>query len=147
MSLEDRIVQELKAAMKAKDELRVSCLRMLKTAMKNKQVERGEKLKDEDIEGIISSLVRKGQEASGEYKKGGREDLAAKEEEEIKILYDYLPEQFSSVDIENILKEIISELSVSSPKDLGKVMKVAMARMAGKAQGKEVNEIARKLLS
>jgi uncharacterized protein YqeY len=147
MSLEDRIVQELKAAMKAKDELRVSCLRMLKTAMKNKQVERGEKLKDEDIEGIISSLVRKGQEASEEYKKGGREDLAAKEEEEIKILYDYLPEQLSSVDIENILKEIISELSVSSPKDLGKVMKVAMARMAGKAQGKEVNEIARKLLS
>lgn len=147
MSLEDRIVQELKAAMKAKDELRVSCLRMLKTAMKNKQVERGEKLKDEDIEGIISSLVRKGQEASEEYKKGGREDLAAKEEEEIKILYDYLPEQLSSVDIENILKEIISESSVSSPKDLGKVMKVAMARMAGKAQGKEVNEIARKLLS
>jgi len=147
MSLEDRIVQELKAAMKAKDELRVSCLRMLKTAMKNKQVERGEKLKDEDIEGIISSLVRKGQEASEEFKKGGREDLAAKEEEEIKILYDYLPEQLSSVDIENILKEIISELSVSSPKDLGKVMKVAMARMAGKAQGKEVNEIARKLLS
>ena len=147
MSLEDKIVQELKVAMKAKEELRVSCLRMLKTAMKNKQVERGEKLKDEDIEGIISSLVRKGQEASEEYKKGGREDLAAKEEEEIKILYDYLPEQLSSVDIENILKEIISELSVSSPKDLGKVMKVAMARMAGKAQGKEVNEIARKLLS
>ena len=147
MSLEDRIVQELTAAMKAKDELRISCLRMLKTAMKNKQVERGEKLKDEDIEGIISSLVRKGQEASEEYKKGGREDLAFKEEEEIKILYDYLPEQLSSVDIENILKEIISELSVSSPKDLGKVMKVAMARMAGKAQGKEVNEIARKLLS
>ncbi len=147
MSLEDRIVQELKAAMKAKDELRVSCLRMLKTAMKNKQVERGEKLKDEEIEGIISSLVRKGQEASEEFKKGGREDLAAKEEEEIKILYDYLPEQLSSVDIENILKEIISESSVSSPKDLGKVMKVAMARMAGKAQGKEVNEIARKLLS
>ena len=147
MSLEDRIVQELKAAMKAKDELRISCLRMLKTAMKNKQVERGEKLKDEDIEGIISSLVRKGQEASEEYKKGGREDLAFKEEEEIKILYNYLPEQLSSVDIENILKEIISELSVSSPKDLGKVMKVAMARMAGKAQGKEVNEIARKLLS
>ena len=147
MVLEDRIVQDLKVAMKAKDELRISCLRMLKTAMKNKQVERGENLKDEDIEGIISSLVRKGQEASEEYKKGGREDLAAKEEEEIKILYDYLPEQLSSFDIENILKEIISELSVSSPKDLGKVMKVAMARMAGKAQGREVNEIARKLLS
>ena len=92
-------------------------------------------------------MIRKGQEASEEYKKGGREDLAAKEEEEIKIFYNYLPEQLTSVEIENILKEIISELSASSPKDTGKVMKVAMTRMAGKAQGKEVNEIARKLLS
>ena len=147
MSLEDKIVQDLTSAMKAKDELRVSCLRMLKTAMKNKQVEKGERLTDEEVQGIVSSLIRKGQEASEEYKKGGREDLAAKEEEEIKIFYNYLPEQLTSVEIENILKEIISELSASSPKDTGKVMKVAMTRMAGKAQGKEVNEIARKLLS
>ena len=133
--------------MKAKDEMRLSCLRLLKTSIKHKQVEKGEELKDEDIEAIISSAIRKGQEAAQEFKKGSREDLAAKEEAEIKILYDYLPKQLDSVEIEKIIKEIITELSIDSPKDLGKVMKAAMARMSGKAQGKEVNEIARRLLS
>lgn len=147
MPIEEKITNDLKEAMKAKDEIRVSCLRMLKTSIKHKQVEKGEKLKDEDIEAIISSSIRKGQEAAQEFIKGSREDLAAKEEAEIKILYSYLPEQLSSVEIEKIIKEIISELSINSPKDLGKVMKVAMARMAGKAQGKEVNEIAKRLLS
>jgi uncharacterized protein YqeY len=147
MPIEEKITNDLKTAMKARDEIRVSCLRMLKTSIKNKQVEKGEKLKDEDIEAIISSTIRKGQEAVQEFLKGSREDLAAKEEAEIKILYSYLPEQLTSAEIEKTLKEIISELSISSPKDLGKVMKAAMARMAGKAQGKEVNEIARRLLS
>lgn len=134
-------------AMKAKDTLRVSCLRMLKTALKNKQVEKGHELEDEEIQAVISSLVRKGQEAAKEFREGNRQDLATKEEEEIKIYHEYLPEQFTPADIEKVLKEIISELSATSPKDLGKVMKTAMARMAGKVQGKEVNEIARKLLS
>jgi uncharacterized protein YqeY len=147
MSIEEKITNDLKTAMKAKDGIRVSCLRMLKTSIKNKQVEKGEKLKDEDVEAIISSTIRKGQEAAQEFLKGSREDLAAKEEAEIKILYSYLPEQLTSAEIEKILKEIISELSISSSKDLGRVMKAAMARMAGKAQGKEVNEIARRLLS
>ena len=147
MSIEEKITNDLKTAMKAKDGIRVSCLRMLKTSIKNKQVEKGEKLKDEDVEAIISSTIRKGQEAAQEFLKGSREDLAAKEEAEIKILYSYLPEQLTSAEIEKILKEIISEISISGPKDLGKVMKAAMARMAGKAQGKEVNEIARRLLS
>ncbi len=147
MPIEEKITNDLKAAMKAKDEMRLSCLRLLKTSIKHKQVEKGEELKDEDIEAIISSAIRKGQEAAQEFNKGNREDLAAKEEAEIKILYDYLPKQLDSVEIEKIIKEIITELSIDSPKDLGKVMKAAMVRMAGKAQGKEVNEIARRLLS
>ncbi len=147
MPIEEKITNDLKAAMKAKEELRLSCLRLLKTSIKNKQVEKGEKLTDEEIEALISSAIRKGHEAAKEFKKGNREDLAAKEEAEIKILYDYLPEQLNSVEIEKVIKEIITELSISSPQDLGKVMKAAMARMSGKAQGKEVNEIARRLLS
>jgi len=147
MSLSQKIIEDLKVAMKAKDTLRVSCLRMLKTALKNKQVEKGHELEDEEIQAVISSLVRKGQEAAKEFREGNRQDLATKEEEEIKIYHEYLPEQFTPADIEKVLKEIISELSATSPKDLGKVMKTAMARMAGKVQGKEVNEIARKLLS
>ena len=147
MSLSQKITDDLKQAMKAKDTSRMSCLRMLKSALKNKQVEKGDELVDQEIQHVISSLIRKGQEAAKEFKAGDRPDLASKEEEEIKIFYAYLPEQLTQGDIERNLKEIISELSASGPKDLGKVMKAAMARMAGKAQGKEVNEIARRLLS
>jgi uncharacterized protein YqeY len=147
MPIEEKIANDLKAAMKARDELRLSCLRLLKTSIKHKQVEKGEELKDEDIEAIISTAIRKGKEAAQEFNKGNREDLAAKEEAEIKILYDYMPKQLDSVEIEKIIKEIITELSIDSPTDLGKVMKAAMVRLSGKAQGKEVNEIARRLLS
>jgi uncharacterized protein YqeY len=120
---------------------------MLKTALKNKQVEKGRELEDKEIQGVISSLVRKGQEAAKEFRGANRPDLAAKEEDEIKIYYEYLPEQLTPADVEKILKEIISESSATGLKDLGTVMKAAMSRMGGKAQGKEVNEIARKLLS
>ena len=147
MSLSEKINEDLINAIKARDELRTSCLRMLKTGLKNKQVEKGDTLKDDEIQSVVSSLVRRGKEAAKEYREGGREDLAVKEDQEIKIFYSYLPKQLSPEEIEVILKETISELSADSPKDMGRVMKAAMARIAGKAQGKEVNQIARKLLS
>ncbi len=147
MSLSEKITDDLKEAMKAKEKLRTSCLRMLKSNLKNRQVEKGETLSDAEIQSIISSMIKKGREAAKEFKEGGRADLAAKEEEEITFLYSYLPEQLQPDEIERIIKETISELSAQGPKDLGKVMKTAMARIAGRAQGKEVNEIARKLLS
>ncbi len=146
MGLAQSISDDLKNAIKQKDELRLSCLRMLKAALKNLQVEKGRELNDREIEAAIASQVRKGQEAAAEFRKGGREDLVQKEEQEIQILYLYLPRQLTPEQIEKSLREIISELSASGPQDLGKVMKTAMARMAGQAQGKEVNEIARKLL-
>lgn len=147
MSFNDRIGEDLKKAIKDRDQVRTSCLRMLKASLKNKQIEKGRELTDEEIQAIISSLVRKNKEAITEFRDGDREDLALKEEEEVKIFYEYLPQQLSQEEIEKTLREIISELSATAPKDLGKVMKVAMARMAGQAQGKEVNEIARKILS
>ena len=147
MSLSQRITDELKQAIKAKDEVRVSCLRMLKADLKNRQVEKGSDLEDIEVQSVVSSLIRKGQEAAKEFRGGDRPDLATKEEEEVKIFYEFLPEQLDSADIEKKIKDIITELSAAGPKDLGKVMKAAMAQMAGKAQGKEVNEIARKLLS
>lgn len=147
MSLYEKITDDLKEAMKAKDLLRISCIRMLKTSLKHKQAERGETLRDEEIQSLISSLIRKGREAAEEFRKGGREDLAVKEEKEIAILYGYLPDQIKPDEIERVLKEVISELSADGLKDLGKVMKAAMNRIAGRAQGKEVNEIARRLLS
>jgi uncharacterized protein YqeY len=147
MSLAQKLADDFKNALKAKDETRISCLRMLKASIKNEQIKKGKELNDQEIQAVISSLIRKGQEAAGEFKKGNREDLAHKEEEEIKLYYAYLPEQLGSSEIEATLKDIITELSATGVKDLGKVMKVAMSKMAGKAQGKEVNEIARRLLS
>ncbi len=147
MSLDEKIVEDLKKAMKEKDTLRLSCLRMLKTALKNLQVEKQRNLKDEEIQGVISSLIKKGKESAKEFRNAGREDLALKEEAEVAIFYDYLPRQLTPEDMEKILREIISELSAEKPSDLGKVMKMAMSRMAGKAQGKEVNEIAKRLLA
>lgn len=147
MSLAQKIAEDLKKAMKSKDEFRLSCLRMLKTSLKHKQAEKGREPNDDEIQSVISSMIRKNQEAAQEFRKGNREDLALKEEGEVKILYGYMPEQLSPAEIENVLHGIISELSASNLKDLGKVMKVAMERIGEKAQGKEVNQIAKKLLS
>jgi len=147
MPLNQRIIDDLKTAMKAKDASRLSCIRLLKTALKNLQVEKGRELTDEEIQAVISSSVRKSKDAAAEFRKGDREDLALKEEQEITYLLEYMPQQLSSEEIEDTLRKIIDELSAKSPKDLGKVMKTAMARMAGQAQGKEVSEIARKLIT
>jgi uncharacterized protein YqeY len=142
----EEIAQNLKAALKARDEARVSCLRVLKATVTNEQGRRTEPLKDEDVQSVIQSLIRKGQEAAVEFRKGHREDMAAKEEAEVKIFSEYLPQQLAPAEIERVLKEIVAEVSASGPKDLGKVMKAAMGRLAGKVQGKEVNEIAKRLL-
>ena len=146
MTLEQKITDDLKDAIKSRDELRTSCLRMLKAAMKNRQVEKRDKLIDEEIHEVIASLVKKGKQAAEEFRKGKRESLALKEEAEVKIFLSYLPEQITPQEIEEGLKKIIAELGAEGPRDLGKVMKHAMAQMAGKVQGKEVNEIAKKLL-
>lgn len=143
----EKITQDLKEAIKTKDERRLSCLRVLKAAVTNEQGRRTQPLQDEDILSVIQSLVRKGQEAVVEFRKGHREDMAAREEDDVKILGAYLPQQLSPAEIEKVLKEIIAEGSASGLKDLGKVMKAAMGRLAGKVQGKEVNEIAKRLLS
>jgi len=147
MTLEEQINEDLKRSMKSKDEHRLSCLRFLKSSLKNKQVEKMGKLQDDEIYSVISSLIRRSTDSVKEFRQGGREDLAVKEEAEIEILSGYLPKQLSHEEIEDILRETISELSAEGPKDFGKVMKTAMNKMAGRAQGKEVTDIAKKLLS
>jgi uncharacterized protein len=147
MSLNQKIAEDLKQAMRSKEGLRLSCLRMLRAALKNFQVEKGRELSEEEIRSVISSMIRKGKEAAKEFRSGNREDLAVKEEKEIEVLYGYLPQQLTPEQIEANVREIISELSVEGPRDMGKVMKAAMARMAGLAQGKEVSEITKKLLT
>ena len=147
MTLEEQINEDLKSSMKAKDESRLSCLRFLKAALKNRQVEKMGRLEDDEVRSVISSLIRRGTDSVKEFRQGGREDLAVKEEKEIAILSCYMPKQLGAEEMEAIIAGTISELSAQGPKDLGRVMKAAMVKMAGRAQGKEVNDIAKRLLS
>jgi uncharacterized protein YqeY len=145
--LEQRITEELKNAIRSREGTRVSCLRLLKASIKNKQVEKGRELTDEDVIGLISSAIKKGKESVEAFRKGQREDLVTKEEDEIRILQEYLPKQLGTEEIEKAVREVVSQLGATGPKDLGRVMKEAMVRMAGRADGKTVNEIARRVLN
>jgi uncharacterized protein YqeY len=147
MSLYDDIIHDLTSAIKGRDTIRLSVLRGLKTAIKNKQVELRQELNEDQIRGVISSEIKKRKEAIDKFKQGSRPDLADKEEAELKILSGYLPPQLSGEEIKEVLASVIEELSASSPKDLGRVMKSAMPKLAGRADGREVNQLARELLS
>ena len=147
MSFNEKLLGDLKEAMKAKDATRLSCLRMLKAALKNREVEKMGPLDENEFQTVVSSLVRKCRESIEEFTKAGRPDLAEKESAELEILHQYLPEQLTPDQIEEKTGEIITELGATGIKDLGKVMKAAMARMAGRAQGSDVNAAAKKLLT
>ncbi len=147
MPIVEQINKDLVAAMKAKEELRLSVLRMMKTALKLKQVELGKPLGDAEAVAVLRTLVKQRHESVEQFRKGGREELAEKEEAEIKIVEAYLPAALPESEIEAAVAAAIAETGATSAKDLGKVMKAAMARLAGKnADGKRVNEIARKKL-
>jgi uncharacterized protein YqeY len=148
MGLYERIVDDLTKAIKGRDKERLLVLRGVKAAIKNKQVElRLEGLSDEQIYGVIRSEVKRRKEAIEKFAEGSRQDLAEKEKAELTILSDYLPSQLSEEEIKEVLAQVIQEASASGPKDLGKVMKTAMAKFAGMADGREVNRLARELLS
>jgi len=147
MALHDTITSDLTKAMKEQNREVLLVLRGLKAAMKNKQVElRLKDLTDEQIFGVLRSEVKKREEAIEKFIEGSRQDLAKKEEVELTILSGYLPPQLSEEEIKGGLTQVIQELSANSPKDLGKVMKSAMAKFAGMADGREVNRLARELL-
>ena len=147
MSLYDTILLDLRKSIKGQDKEKLSVLRGLKTAIKNKQIELRQELNDDQILAVISSELKKRKEAIEMFGEGSRQDLVEKEEAEIEILSSYLPPQLSEEEIKETLAQVIEEVSASSPKDLGKVMKSAMVKLAGRADGREVNRLARELLS
>lgn len=144
MALVEQIDKDLIAAMKAKQELPLSVLRMMKAALKNKQIELGKPLGDSEAVGVLRTLVKQRHESAEAFRKGGREDLAGKEDAEVKIVEAYLPAAASDEEIDAAVAAAIAETGATNAKDLGKVMKAAMAKLAGKnADGKRVNEKAR----
>jgi uncharacterized protein YqeY len=147
MTIAEKVEQDLVAAMKARAELRLSVLRMTKSALKLKQVELTRPLEDSETLATLRSLVKQRHESAEQFRKGGREELAVKEEAEVKILEEYLPAAASDEDVGAAVTAAIAETGAATAKDLGKVMKAAMARLAGKnVDGRRVNEKARALL-
>ena len=147
MSLNDQVTREIAAAMKAKDQLRLSALRMLKAAIMNKGVEKGRDLEDPEVLQVVSSLVKQRRDSIEQFSKAGRTDLVDKETGEIAVLEGYLPPAASAEEIEAAVAAAIAESGASSPKDIGKVMKAVMPKLAGKgADGKMINDVVRRRL-
>ena len=144
MTILEQVEKDLVAAMKAREELRLSVLRMMKAALKNKQIELSKPLEDDQAFAVLRTLVKQRHDSAEQFRKGGREELAAKEESEIKIVQGYLPAAASEEEIEAAVVAAITEAGATGAKDLGKVMKAAMARLVAKnADGKRVNAVAR----
>lgn len=147
MGLEERLMDEMKEAMKSNDKPRLSIIRMIRSAVKNREIEVGKKLDDEGIMKVIQGMIRKGEEALEQFQNAGRTDLIEKEKKEVEILKSYLPQPLSQEEILQIIDETIQETQASSLKDLGKVMKTLMAKIGGKADGKQINQWVKERLS
>ena len=144
--LNERLDQAFKEAIKGQQQTVLSTLRMLKTAVRHKEVEVKHPLTEAELLALINSQAKQRREAISEFSKAGRPDLASKEEEELSVLLSFLPAQLSAEDVEAAVVKIIAQVGATSPKDLGKVMKTAMAELAGKTDGKVVQEIVRRRL-
>ncbi|MGD8560880.1 MAG: GatB/YqeY domain-containing protein [Desulfarculaceae bacterium] len=146
MGLGQKVDADLKAALKAKDELATSCLRLVRAALKNKEKElRRDLTEDEDIQ-VLKTLAKQRQESIAKFTEGGRTDLADKESAELKIIERYLPAQMDESEVGALLDQVFSELDPQGMKDMGGVMKEAMARLKGRADGKLVNQLVRQRL-
>jgi uncharacterized protein YqeY len=145
-TLLERLDQAFKESLKGHQEVALSTLRMLRTALKNRQVELRRPLTDSEVQAVIAAQAKQRREAIAEYTKAGRLDLAHKEEEELRFLLSFLPPQLSEAELEAEIDRIIAEVGATSAKDLGKVMKAAMAQLAGRADGRLVQEIVRRRL-
>jgi uncharacterized protein YqeY len=147
MLLRDKINGDIAAAMKAKETTRLSALRMLKAAVMNKGIEKSHDLDDSEVLQVVSALVKQRRDSIEQFSKAGRTDLVDKETAEIAVLETYLPPPASAADIDAAIVEAIAETGAASVKDMGKVMKAVMPRLAGKhADGRAVNEAVRRKL-
>ncbi|RKD34739.1 GatB/YqeY domain-containing protein [Thermohalobacter berrensis] len=146
MSLKDKLMSDLKVAMKNKDKIRKNAITMVRAAIKQKEVDERKELTDEDIIQIISKQVKQKRDSLEDFKKGNREDLVELTEKEIEILKEYLPKQLTEEEIEELVKQTIEEVEAESKKDMGKVMSAIMPKVRGRADGSLVNKIVQKHL-
>jgi uncharacterized protein len=145
-TLAEKIRTDLTESMKARDAARTSTLRMIQSALKNEQIEKGHELSDEETQTVIRRAVKQRQDSIEQYRKGNRPELADKEEAEMNMLLGYLPQTLSDEDTEKIVREIVERVGATSKKDSGKVMKEIMASHKGQVDGKKVQEILGRVL-
>ena len=144
----DAIQKNLVAAMKAKEDLKLQTLRMLKAALINKDIEKKSEIFEEEEFKVIQTLIKQRRDAAEQFKKGGRKELMEKEEAEIKILEAYLPEMISEEEIQKIVQSVIQDLGAQGPQAMGQVMKETMSRLKGQmVEGKAVKDLVQKALS
>ena len=147
MGLKDQIPEDLKNALRNKNTLELSVLRMLQSALKNREIDnKKEKLSDEDVIGVVGAEIKKRRDAVKEFEKVNRADAADQEKAEIEILMKYMPQQMNEDEIRAVATSAIEETNAESMKDIGNVMKVLMPRVKGKADGSVVNKIVREML-
>lgn len=144
--MKEKIFQDLKEAMRAQDVARRTTLRMVVAAIKNLEIETSSELESGDVLQIIQKQVKSRRESIEEFRKGNREDLIAKEQTEIDILKEYLPEEANAEDIRSAAAEIITSINASGPQDIGKVMPKLIEQFQGRADGRTINGIVRELL-
>ena len=147
MLLRDQVNSDIAAAMKAKEQTRLSALRMLKAAIMNKGIEKGHDLDDAEVLQVVATLVKQRRDSIEQFAKGGRQDLVDKETKEITVLEAYLPPAVDPAALDNAVTDAIAETGATSAKDMGRVMKAAMAKLAGQTvDGKAVSELVRRKL-
>jgi uncharacterized protein YqeY len=147
MSLTERISEDIARAMKARDQARLLPLRMAKAAIVNREVEKGRPLEEGEVQQVLASLIKQRRDSVEQFRAGGREELADRETAEIGVLEGYLPAPLDPAEIERAVADAIAETGASSPKDLGKVMKAVMPKLANRnADGRLINEVVRRKL-
>ncbi len=146
MALKEKISEDMKAAMKAHEKDRLAVIRMVRSAIRQMEIDGKKELDDEGVIAVISKEVKMRKDSLEEFQKGGREDLVAKTQAEIDVLLPYLPKQLSEEEITALVKEAVEQTGASAPKDMGKVMGVLMPKVKGRADGKLVNGIVKSML-
>lgn len=147
MTLQDQLMNDLKAALRERDELRKSAIRMALAALKNERVAKNAELTEQEMVAVLRKEVRVRQDAMQEYEKGGREDLVAQESAAIEIVESYLPDMLGRDEIVEMARNAIAETGAAGPRDMGSVMRVLMPRVQGRADGRMVSEVVKELLA
>ncbi|MGA9109839.1 MAG: GatB/YqeY domain-containing protein [Smithella sp.] len=140
MDINIKLNEEMVTAAKSKDKIRLSAIRMLKTALHNKEIDLMRPLNESEVLQVLSSMIKQRKDSIEQFAKGGRTDLVEKEEAELKVVQEFMPAQMSEDEVDSLIKKAIEEAGAASIKEMGKVMKILMPKLTGTADGKMVSE-------